>query len=189
MKSKKTLSKIYKLIDKNTTWKKVGFFLILNIIIQIILTSRIAEKFKTFSNGLDALDIKIGYGVEYAKELLTTTSNEGLQYYLYNFFTLDMFFIVVYSISYALLLSLLFKKAFSPKNKIQKLVILPILGGIIDILENFSIVLMIFILPVFSTKLALLSSILSLFKWGIIYIGMALTLLGIIGWIVKSIKK
>jgi hypothetical protein len=66
---------IYRLIEKNATWKKVGFFLILNITIQRILTLNFASEFKNLSGGFEAPDMKVAYGTAHAS--LAVTENQG----------------------------------------------------------------------------------------------------------------
>jgi hypothetical protein len=159
------LKKIHLLLNQYSIGKTVIlFFLITQILYSILLFYTIPE-LKNYSDDMEILDMKpTGYSAEYAKGLLEKLGIDGRNLYLYKQIPVDMVYPLMFSVSYSLLLTYLFKKTFQPQNKIYHFSVLPIFAGLFDYLENIGIAIMLYEYPRFSYNLANITNIFTIFK-------------------------
>ena len=150
---------------KHSTGGKILFFFILTqIVYGLILLVSIPEVLQ-YSKGMKILDLMpAGYSAEYVEQLFIALGETGRGVYLWQQIPLDMIYPGLFALTYTTLLVFLFKKTFSPANKIQKVALLPIFAGFFDYLENIGIIVMLNIYPNFHAWLANLTNIFSVAK-------------------------
>ena len=96
-----------------------------------------------FSNGMKLLDMMpIGYDWNYVNELFNTLGENGRKTYLTNQIPVDMFYPLLFGLSYCLIFAYFLKKLEKLSTSFIYLCLLPIIGGIADYLENFGIIKM-----------------------------------------------
>ena len=168
--------------------RNVLIFFALQMIISILILPYMQSKFDP-QGTLGVLDLKFGFTADEAYNMLQAYGEEGRKYYLFAESVIDIIYPIIYTITNVLLLSYVFKKAFSPVNFIQKLNIFPILACIGDLLENTGIIKMITAFPEKLDVAASFASNAGLFKWVTFGISGALLVIGLIGWIMTVLKK
>ena len=100
-------------------------------------------KTMVFSNGMKLLDmIPTGYDWNYVNELFNTLGENGRKTYLTTQIPVDMFYPLLFGLSYCLIFAYFLKKLEKLSTSFIYLCLLPIIGGIADYLENFGIIKM-----------------------------------------------
>ena len=165
------MKKTIDFVNRQATGGKVLFFLAAQLLVQGIFMFKLSPKFKEYSNGIEVLDLSPFYGVEYVKQLFGSTSEAGLHFYLYYFFTLDLIFPLMYAFSYGLIAAYLLKKLNLTEMTYQWLILLPFASAFFDYGENFGMAAMILSHPNFSEKIALFTTIFSSLKAGAAFAG------------------
>lgn len=178
-------------VERNAAMKWIIPLFLLQMVFQVLLNGILAIDFLQYSGGRAILDTAIGYDAAYAKDLLMNTSDEGWHFYLTRYLPADMIFPIIYSLSFALLASYLVQKAFSATNWLHVLVTLPFLSAIFDYVENAGLTIMILILPDFSSGIAQITSVASLFKWATIFFGSGIMVVCLIkiAWSAFSLRR
>jgi len=137
------MKRIRKIIDKNSTGKKVLFFFILTNLVYAIMLIITIPKTMTFSNGMKLLDMMpTGYDSEYINSLFEALGENGRQAYLYGQLPVDMIYPFLFGITYCLMIGYFLKKINNLSSAFFYLCFLPVIAGIADYLENFGIITM-----------------------------------------------
>lgn len=137
------MKRIAKILEKNTSGKKVlSLFILTNIVYLFMLMVTIPKTMK-FSNGMKLLDmLPTGYNQDYVNELFKTLGENGREVYLTNQIPVDMIYPLLFALTYSLLFAYFLKKLNKLKSPFTYLCLLPIIAGIADYLENFGIITM-----------------------------------------------
>ena len=137
------MKRIRKIIDKNSTGKKVLFLFVLTNLVYAIMLIITIPKTMTFSNGMKLLDIMpTGYDSEYIISLFEALGDNGRQAYLYGQLPVDMIYPFLFGITYCLMIGYFLKKISKLNSPFFYLCFLPVIAGIADYLENFGIIKM-----------------------------------------------
>ncbi|MCK5401082.1 MAG: hypothetical protein KAJ28_05560 [Flavobacteriaceae bacterium] len=182
--------KFRQIVQKNIKGNKVLLlFVITNLVYAFMLLVTI-PKVMRFSNGMALLDMMPGgYSAEYILTLFTTLGDEGRKAYLLNQIPIDMFYPVLFGISYCLLLAYVL-------NKLDKLhtilfygCFFSLIAGIADYMENFGIIAMLTNYPNISNTIAILTNSFTILKSVFTTIYFVILLIAFIALGIKFIKK
>ena len=137
------MRRLIKFIESKNSGKIIlGLFILTNIIYIYMLMVTI-PKTMVFSNGMKLLDmIPTGYDWNYVNELFNTLGENGRKTYLTTQIPVDMFYPLLFGLSYCLIFAYFLKKLEKLNTSFIYLCLLPIIGGIADYLENFGIIKM-----------------------------------------------
>ncbi|RED47001.1 hypothetical protein DFQ10_101780 [Winogradskyella eximia] len=137
------MKRLLKFIDKNISGKKVlSLFILTNLVYTFMLTVTIPKTME-FSNGIKLLDMMpTGYDLNYVSELFNSLGENGRLTYLTNQIPVDMFYPLLFGLSYCLLLGYFLKKLNKLNSPYIYLCVIPIIAGIADYLENIGIITM-----------------------------------------------
>jgi len=153
------------LIYSHARGKTVIFLLVPTLAVYTLMLVWSIPTLVNFSGGLKTFDIlPLGYSSEYARTLLDALGGEGRSFYLTRQIPLDTIYPGLFAVTYSLLLAWLFKWGFGPNLRWRWFVLIPVLAGLFDYLENAGIVLMLSIYPRFSTAAAGITDAFSLLK-------------------------
>lgn len=135
-------------IYRNIDGKKVLLlFVVTNMVYLFMLTVTI-PLVMGFSAEMKLFDMMpMGYDSAYALLLLDKLGEEGRHAYLYNQLPVDMIYPFLFGITYCILTAWFLNKLNILKEEVSYLCILPVLGGLFDYLENFSIINMLLTYP------------------------------------------
>jgi hypothetical protein len=137
------MTRIKKIIDKNSTGKKVLLLFVLTNIVYAVMLIITIPKTMAFSNGMKLLDMMpTGYDSEYITSLFEALGEDGRHAYLYSQLPVDMIYPLLFGISYCLMIGYFLKKIHKLDSAFFYLCFLPIIAGIADYLENFGIIKM-----------------------------------------------
>ncbi|MGC9399263.1 MAG: hypothetical protein ACP5HM_09005 [Anaerolineae bacterium] len=98
----------------------------------------------------------------------------------------DFILITLYTSMFCLSISWLFQRGFKPDSRMQRLNLVPILGGFFDVLENIWIMTMILVYPARPTVVAWLSTISTTGKY---IMGVPIVLLLLIGLVKAAMNR
>lgn len=98
----------------------------------------------------------------------------------------DFILITLYTSMFGLSISWLFQRGFKLDSRMQKLNLVPVLGGFFDVMENIWIVIMILVFPAQPTVVAWLSTISTMGKY---ILGVPIVLLLLIGLIKAAMNR
>jgi len=137
------MNRLTKFINGNISGKKVlGLFILTNAVYVFMLTVTI-PKTMGFSKGMKLLDMMpTGYDLNYVSELFNSLGEMGRETYLTYQIPVDMFYPLLFGLTYCLLLGYFLKKLNKLFTPFIYLCLLPIIAGIADYLENFGIITM-----------------------------------------------
>jgi len=137
------MNRLTKFINGNISGKKVlGLFILTNAVYVFMLTVTI-PKTMGFSKGMKLLDMMpTGYDLNYVSELFNSLGEMGRETYLTYQIPVDMFYPLLFGLTYCLLLGYFLKKINKLFTPFIYLCLLPIIAGIADYLENFGIITM-----------------------------------------------
>ena len=137
------MKRIRKIIDKNSTGKKVLFLFVLTNLVYAIMLIITIPKTMTYSNGMKLLDMMpTGYDSVYINLLFEALGENGRQAYLHSQLPVDMIYPFLFGISYCLMIGYFLKKINKLSSAFFYLCFLPVIAGIADYLENFGIITM-----------------------------------------------
>lgn len=111
--------------------------------------------------------------------------------YVYRIFALtaDIVYPIIYSIFLGLAITFLLRRTLPLVNHLQKLNLLPFAALFFDVLENLGIAALLSTFPQQITWLALFTIIVNFIKWVFAGGSTLLVLVGLIGWLMVSIRK
>ena len=187
---KKLFIKIRELLSRHASGKKIFLlFLATQVVYGAMLLFSIPRVLQ-HSTGMQILDLlPTGYSAEYVQRLFETLGEIGREVYLFQQIPLDMIYPALFAITYSLLLTFLFKRVFSIENRIQNLNVLPIIAGLLDYLENFWIVIMLSIYPIFKSWLAYLTSVFTVLKSISVTLVFVLLIIVVIMFVIKKLQR
>ena len=184
------MKKIVTSLQKLASGRVVLILIILTMAVFSLMLLYTIPKVESFAPGMTLFDMSpSGYSYQQAISLLESLGEVGRNVYLSQQLPADFVYPGLFAISYSLLLTWLFAKSFEPNSKIFFLVLVPVLGGLFDYLENIGIVLMINAFPDISQELVGVVSTFTLLKSAFTIGFYVLLLVGIFSFIIRRIKS
>lgn len=139
--------------------------------------------FHQIASGMSTLDVQLGYTPSDAARQTASYGASARQYYLLIEWTADLFYPIVYSSVFTLLLGFILKGILQEGHRFRGMVVAPSLMMISDYLENIFISLQILVYPTTISILGWLSAFFSLLKWflgGIIIVSLLISVIFLI---------
>ena len=162
-----------KISDRFHTWAKG--WLILSIIAAFVLLVNLPLADPTLVNM--SLDGQFAYTPEQAFSMVASYGDAGRVQMIWIHLA-DFILITFYTAMFCLSISWLFQRGFKPDSRMQRLNVVPILGGFFDAMENVWIITMILVYPAQPIAVAWLSTISTMGKY---IMGIPIVLLLVIG--------
>lgn len=145
--------------QKHLQGKKVLAWFLLSSAVYGAMAIFTLPRLQKLLNGLQLFDVKIdGYTPEYALQLLLALGEEGRHVYFTQQMPLDMMYPFTFAVSNSLIIAWLLHKLNWFESPAFYLVLLPIVGGLLDYFENFTIIAMLFQFPDVSSTVAELAN-------------------------------
>ena len=161
-------------------WAK-GWLVLLSIVSFVVLVSLPIADPNLISESLDG---QFAYTPEHAFNVIASYGEEGRIQMIWIHIA-DFLLIIVYTLMFCLVISWFFRRGFEHDSKMQKLNLIPLLGGIFDVLENIWIMILIAIYPTQSIVVAWFASF---FTTGKYILGVPIILLLLIGLVMALIN-
>jgi hypothetical protein len=179
-----------KLIKNNIQGPKVLVFFILANVVYVYMLILSIPKVMSYSNGMKILDMMPGgYDAAYVKLLFNTLGETGRATYLNHQIPVDMFYPLLFGISYTLLLAFFLKKLNKLDTGLFFICLIPLLAAIADYAENIGIMSLLKNYPELSDNQIMMTNFFSLIKSTLttIYFIILIIVLVILG--IKLIKR
>lgn len=135
---------LIKPLETHSTGKTVLGWFILTTMVYLIMLFITIPKVMAFSDGMRLLDMMPGgYDLDYVNVLFQTLSEQGRTAYLSIQLPVDMIYPGLFAVSYSLMIAFFLKKINKLDSLLPSLICyLPVIAGLSDYLENFSIIRM-----------------------------------------------
>ncbi len=130
-----------------------------------------------------------GYSYAQAIELLQSLGVDGRNAYLAVQIPLDFVYPAMFIVSYAFLITWILKQYLPRDSKLFFLAFVPVLAGIFDYLENFSIISMLNSFPDASERLVTRASSFTIAKSGFTTVFFVILILSLFFWAARSFSK
>lgn len=145
------------------SWGRIRYIFL--TILSFVTLLIISEYLGGGVNELEFLDDKILYTPKEAYAIIETYGSEERKNVILVYLIWDFVFPTVYTLMMCLIISWIYQRAFTKESSFQKFNTIPILGGLFDLMENFSIVGLILSYPRQSVVLARMAMIFTFLKF------------------------
>ena len=162
-----------------------GFVLIL--LINVFIFPNFGRLFGAENTMQYILDVRFCYSVDQAYSALNAMGEAGRKAYFWTVLLVDMPYLIIYSLTYTLLLFLLINRLHIQGKKYWGY--LPFVVGLFDFFENIGILLLLTTYPEKHTVLAIITALFTSLKWVSAAIVFLLLLLLLFRLILRKIKN
>ena len=135
------------------------------------------------------LDLHFGFNFNNVQKLMSHLQAEGRHQYLINTLFIDTPYAMIYGWVYALIIILLGSKARVKEQELKYFIILPLLIGFFDLIENAGIVYFIKYIPNISPKIVQMVSLANQLKWILAILTFFLVLWLIVKWLYNQFNE
>ncbi len=160
----------------------LGFFLLFTLVIFPMLASRLTQ----LSNGVNLIDNEFSYTPEKVFQMVTSYGPQGRPLYVTITLTADLVYPLIYGSLMMLAMTFFYRSSFARDSIFQSWVYVPLAAMAADYLENICLVILLATYPNWIEGLAQAANIFTGLKWGLLLISIALTLAGLVAWLVKG---
>lgn len=114
---------------------------------------------------------------------------EAAGFWMLMYLTWDVVTPLLYSLGFGLLISWLYQRTFDPHSKWQRLNLVPIGAGLFDLLENLSIVILLWAYPSQLSAVAWVATFFTMSKMSLLLASVLLAIIGLIAYGMKRIRR
>ena len=165
------------------------FFMLTNVVYGAILGYSIPHVL-SFSPDAILFDMSpMGYSFDQAVALLQALGVDGRNAYLAVQLPIDFVYPGLFAVSYAVLLTWVFKNFTDQGSKLYWLACVPVLAGLFDYLENVCIIMMINAFPDLSEGLVSVASGFTIFKSVLTTLFFVILISASVVWATKSLRR
>jgi hypothetical protein len=175
------MNMLSRISDRFHTWAKG--WLILSIIAAFVLLVNLPLADPTLISM--SLDGQFAYTPEQAFSAVASYGDNGRVQMIWIHLG-DLILITLYTLMFCLSISWLFQRSFKLDSRMQRLDLVPVLGGFFDVMENIWITTIILVYPAQPTVVAWLSTISTTSKY---IMGIPIVLLLVIGLVKAALNK
>jgi len=180
---------------KVSSWirqKSTSIVSVSTLIIFLVYTSTVlpdqSEKAKTQS-GETSPDTLFFYSVEELYNIAESYGEVGRAYYVRTRFTFDLVWPIVYTSFLASCTSWIFSRSFDSSSTIQQVNLIPLIGMMLDYLENISASIVMLRYPIRTPILDISTVILTPLKWVFVGGSFVVLLVGVLRYGVKTLMN
>jgi hypothetical protein len=185
------LGRLYGAVRRISGGRWVILFAILFMIAGSLVTRKpfgIAQ-LEEITNGVGALDVEMFATAEQIYHVLDRQGEAGREFYKRLLLTVELVFPLVYRLFNVVFISFTFGRWLGPDSKWNKLSLAPLIGMIVDYVENALVLTMLFTYPQRLAVVASIVGIVTTVKWFSNYLDYALMGIGLLGWLVTLIRR
>ena len=169
-----------------------GYLVLALLALQFTFSGAILPYFqKQFDPELNRglMDLSFGFTPEKGYSIIESYGEKGREVYLFVESLVDVIYPIVYTLSFIILVSFLFKKNQWQMQRFAVINVIPIGGLIFDLCENYGIEQMLRAFPEKVDFWATFASNSGLIKWVFAGITILMVLSALVAWGVKALKK
>jgi hypothetical protein len=134
------------------------------------------------------LDLRQYFTEEEAFAVLTRYGEEGRRLYV-RLELVDLIYPLTYGVLLSLVLAYLLPRVFSPTSPVRKLALLPAMAVCMDYFENAGLITMAATYPERWPRLGTAAGLFNAAKWTLVATCLALTAMGLLGWVVQTVRR
>ena len=138
------------------------------------------------SGGVPILDMRMSYTPEEVFQLFSALGIAGRQAYRTLHLVPDMLFPISYALLFAFISAWFLVRLLPLEHPLQWLILIPLISGLADILENLSLVVSGLVYPNRIDWLAQVASLLTKIKFGLMPIGLVFLIIIVVMWFVRK---
>jgi hypothetical protein len=161
-----------------------GWIVILSLLISLVFTAVVLPRQTAdaarFSKGVGSPDLSLFYSPDELYRMAQTYGEEGRDYFIRVRWTLDVIWPVLYTVFLCTAISWLFKKAITTQSWLWRTNLVPLLAGILDLLENSANSIVMYRYPAQTPIAATLAPLFTLLKWISVSASFILLLIGLL---------
>ncbi len=166
--SRSRLDRIYAFVTRLATWPVIG-----GLVAAFVLLFLGFQLRSRALSGVPTLDVRIGYTPDGARDVLAALGESGRRLYAATQLTLDVAFPLVYTALFAALIV-----RWHDREPARRLLAVPLLGGLMDLLENVTAATLAWTYNGASSPLAWVTSAAGIVKYACFVISLLLVLIG-----------
>ena len=182
--------KILTFIQNKTSWLMIlGLLAAAGLLTFIMNGTALAFSTPTIeehSGGVPILDMRMSYTPEEAYQLFSALGIAGRQAYRTLHLVPDILFPISYSLLFAFTVAWFLVRLLPLEHPLQWLILIPLISGLADILENLSLVVSGLVYPNRMDWLAQVASLLTKIKFGLMPIGLVFLIIIVVMWFVRK---
>jgi hypothetical protein len=184
------LKKLLTFIQYKTSWLMILVLLVAAGLLTFIMNGT-ALPFSTptieeHSGGIPILDMRMSYTTEEVYQLFSALGIAGRQAYRTLHLVPDILFPISYALLFAFTVAWFLVRLLPLDHPLQWLILIPLISGLADILENLSLVVSGLAYPNRIDWLAQVASLLTKIKFGLMPIGLVFLITIVVMWFVRK---
>jgi hypothetical protein len=184
------LKKLLTFIQYKTSWLMILVLLVAAGLLTFIMNGT-ALPFSTptieeHSGGIPILDMRMSYTPEEVYQLFSALGIAGRQAYRTLHLVPDILFPISYALLFAFTVAWFLVRLLPLDHPLQWLILIPLISGLADILENLSLVVSGLVYPNRIDWLAQVASLLTKIKFGLMPIGLVFLITIVVMWFVRK---
>ncbi|GAB3643744.1 hypothetical protein [Spirosoma arcticum] len=165
------------LLDRIANWRVLIFLLALYGLFAGYLLPQAEQRMNALAGkALGPIDLTFGINPERTLRMVADYGPAGRAYYATTEMTLDVAYPLIYSLLFAVLLTMLYRTA----PALHRIQLLPVAALLLDLLENAMIVTLLNTYPDQSQLVAMVCEVAKLLKWVVAGLLLALVLAGLV---------
>ena len=184
------MKKILTMIQEKTSWQAIMALIAASLLLMFLMNGTNLPfsdpTIEKFSGGLPILDMRSSFTPDDAYELFTALGYEGRSAYRIFHLVPDILFPISYSLTFAFISAWFLVRLLPLDHKLQWLSLIPMISGLADILENFSLVSASLAYPGRIDWLVQGAFIMNRIKFGLLPIGLVLLIIIVLIWFIRK---
>jgi hypothetical protein len=158
------MKKLSDFLNRISNWKTLIITLAIYMIFNLVLLKNAESKINELAQKtVGVIDLTFGFNQQKTLQMVADYGNVAREYYANTEMTTDVFYPIVYTLLFCIILTLLFRnKIYKPFSFIN---LLPFGAMIFDFLENITIVTLLKTFPNSSETVAIVCEIVKMLKW------------------------
>ena len=184
------LKRILTFIQYKTSWLAILLLLALTLLMMFLMNGTQLPfsnpTIVTHSGGLAILDMQTSFSPDDAYELFTALGSAGRQAYLILHLVPDMIFPIGYALTFAFISAWFLVRLLPLDHRLQWLIMIPLISGLADVIENLSLVICNLAYPSRIDWLVRLANLSTKIKFGLLPIGLVFLIIIVVVWFIRK---
>ena len=184
------LKKFLTFIQYKTSWPLILGLLAATILLMFLMNGTglpfSSPSIEEHSGGLPILDMRRSYTPDDAYDLFTALGVEGRRAYLTLHLVPDMLFPIGYALVFAFISAWFMVRLLPLDHPLQWLILLPLISGLADLLENLLLVIANLAYPGRIDWMVQFAHLLTWVKFGLLPIGLVFLIIIVVMWFIRG---
>ncbi len=175
-------------LDRLSNIRNLAVLIIASIIVVSIMGIATQTFVYSIYGEVTMPDTRLAYSFSEIVDVFNTLGQEGLNIWA-QAHMLDFLFPLTYMLAMVFGMNMEIRRIYPDNTNIKKLVLIPILSGIADYVENVLILTQIAAFPSLSESVIMIASAVTTLKWTLLGVGFAIIFVFVIIFVVKRVNQ